>query len=120
MTLPVPTDFECVRCGNCCTIKGAVTVSQTEIERMAGHLGISARDFADCYTELKPSRAGLKLKDHEDGSCIFLNRDRSCRVNPVKPDQCSGFPHDWNYEEWTKVCAFNYRARETKEELNEA
>ena len=27
-----------------------------------------------------------------------------CRVNDVKPDQCSGFPNTWNFPGWQDVC----------------
>ena len=119
MIQPVPADFKCRRCGNCCTINGSVAVKESEIERMANHLGVSVHEFTAQFTELNNTRMGLRLKDHKDGSCIMLAEDRSCRINPVKPRQCSGFPHDWNYKEWTKVCSFNYPDPDTKRATDE-
>jgi Fe-S-cluster containining protein len=37
------------------------------------------------------------------GECVFLD-GRDCRIQPVKPDQCRGFPNDWNFHGWREVC----------------
>lgn len=109
MIEPVPSDFKCLRCGNCCTISGSVGVSATEVDRAAAYLGTSVEGFTERYTELSENRIGLKLKDQGDGSCIFLKPDRTCEINPVKPAQCRSFPWEWNYRDWTKVCSFHYQ-----------
>ena len=100
--------FRCMRCGNCCTIAGAVNLKSSEIVAIAAHLDLSIDDFTSQYAELAANRMGLRLKDHEDGSCIFLGTDRLCLIERVKPKQCSGFPLEWNYAEWKKVCSANY------------
>lgn len=119
MIQSVPSNFECRKCGNCCTINGSVCLDDKDIETMAAYLNMSVFEFTSTFTELADNRRGLRLKDHRDGSCIFLANDRSCRVHSVKPRQCRGFPHDWNYVEWTKVCSFNYPRLEINKEHNE-
>lgn len=31
-------------------------------------------------------------------------RCTACRIHPVKPEQCSGFPNTWNFPGWRQVC----------------
>jgi uncharacterized protein len=28
----------------------------------------------------------------------------ACRIHPVKPGQCAGFPNKWNFPGWRDVC----------------
>jgi len=107
----VPTEFECMKCGNCCTIAGSVTISESDLRRASLYLGISPERFAAQYTDVNASRSGLVLKDQRDGCCVFLQPDRTCLINPAKPRQCAGFPKEWNYNGWTKVCSYNYTAQ---------
>lgn len=113
-------DFACLKCGNCCTIKGTVRLADGEADAIAVHLGVSVEVCVRDYTELSSDRHALILKDSNDGSCIFLQPDRLCRIDRVKPKQCLGFPSNWNYEGWKKVCSANYAAADnvsTKEEI---
>jgi uncharacterized protein len=43
------------------------------------------------------------LQENPDGTCVFLE-GRNCRIHPVKPDQCAGFPNTWNFPGWREVC----------------
>ena len=38
-----------------------------------------------------------------DGACIFLE-GQDCKIQPVKPQQCRGFPNAWNFPGWREVC----------------
>jgi uncharacterized protein len=95
--------YACQRCGNCCRWPGEVPVGDSEIEEIAAFLSLSEPDFIDRYTDLRRNRAGLTLIDHPDGSCIFLD-GIDCTINPVKPEQCRGFPNRWNFPGWRDVC----------------
>lgn len=88
--------YACTRCGNCCRWPGIVKLSDPEIDRMAAYLQLTPAAFVAQYTKLRPDRQGLTLEEHADGSCIFLEGQNHCRVNPAKPTQCSGFPNDWH------------------------
>lgn len=97
--------FVCRRCGACCRIKdGIVRVSDEEISRIASFLGMSEADFIDAETEVAPDRRGLVLKSRADGSCAYLTEDSRCAINPVKPDKCRTFPHEWTNSDSFEVC----------------
>jgi len=102
--------YQCQRCTNCCRWPGLVLIEQTEIPRIAGFLEMTEHDFIQRYTTLRPQRDGLALIDKgpaADGSynheCVFLD-GRDCRIQPVKPRQCAGFPNTWNFPGWRESC----------------
>ena len=96
--------YECQRCTNCCRWPGFVKVSESEIARIAAHLGIGDVDFIEEYTRLLPERDGLALIDKGSShECIFL-KGRDCAIQTVKPNQCAGFPNTWNFPGWRESC----------------
>jgi Fe-S-cluster containining protein len=95
--------FACQRCTNCCRWPGQVRLTEADITRIAAFLGMSEWDFIQNHTRLQPSRRGLALLEQEDGACEFLE-GRDCRIQPVKPEQCRGFPNEWNFPGWREVC----------------
>jgi Fe-S-cluster containining protein len=95
--------FKCQRCGACCRIAGQVRVTDSDIMRLATFLELSEPEFIQRYTELARDRRGLVLKDQPDGVCLFLEAS-DCRVYPVKPEQCTQFPHTWNNPGWERLC----------------
>lgn len=96
--------FVCQRCGNCCRWRGEVPVSDEEVDRIADYLGIPVVEFIDQYTILRRNRIGLTLIEKPDGSCIFLEGRNTCRIQAVKPEQCAGFPNEWNFPGWREQC----------------
>ena len=81
--------IECFRCGICC-MGYHPQLSEEEVERMAGHLAISAHDFISRYVQV--TQIGYLLRQTKDG-CVFLtwekNTPRSlCSVHPFRPDAC--------------------------------
>jgi Fe-S-cluster containining protein len=80
-----------------------VRASEAEIARLAAFKGLSEHDFIQQFTRLRGDRAGLALKEKEDGSCIFLEGN-DCSVQPVKPQQCRDFPNLWNFPGFEKLC----------------
>ena len=100
-----PADFRCRRCGNCCRHPGEVRLTAAEVADIARHVGLTDRDFASHYTRLREDRQGLALTERTDGTCIFLTEDPpACRIQPVKPAQCRGFPFTWRYDDLERVC----------------
>lgn len=95
--------YVCQRCTNCCRWPGFVKITSVDITAIARHLGMSEDAFIQKFTRLRPSRDGLALTDQPDGACIFLD-GRDCRIQAVKPSQCSGFPNTWNFPGWREVC----------------
>ena len=95
--------YICQRCTNCCRWPGFVKVTDAEITEIAAFLGLEDAAFIEKFTRLRPLRDGLALTEHPDGACIFLD-GRDCRIQPVKPGQCSGFPNTWKFPGWREVC----------------
>jgi Fe-S-cluster containining protein len=73
-----------------------VKLSETEITRLAAHLGLDEPEFIARFTRLDAYRRGLALTDQANGACVFLDGN-DCQVNPVKPQQCRDFPNLWNF-----------------------
>ena len=97
------TQFACQRCTNCCRWPGQVKLTEQEIISISQFLGLSEHEFVQRFTRLRPARDGLALMDKPNGECIFLD-DKDCTIHPVKPGQCQGFPNEWNFPGWRKVC----------------
>ncbi|MCX7825872.1 MAG: YkgJ family cysteine cluster protein [Verrucomicrobiae bacterium] len=97
------SDFQCRRCGECCRIPGQVHLTESDIARMAALLGLNESDFIQQHTELARDRRNLVLKVRSDGACIFLEANH-CTVYPARPQQCAGYPLEWNNPDWPKPC----------------
>ena len=95
--------YECQRCGNCCRWPGEVHISGGEAEAIAGFLGMPVERFIAEHTRLSATRRGLALLEKADGACAFLE-GIDCRLQPVKPEQCRGFPNRWRFPGWREVC----------------
>lgn len=81
-------------------------MTDAAIDAAAVFLKMTPEDFIGQYTVLMPDRSGLTLIEKPDGSCIFLEETEppSCRIQPVKPEQCRRFPEHWNFPGWEKEC----------------
>jgi uncharacterized protein len=101
--LKKPPKYLCERCTNCCRWPGDVKVSDSEISAIASFLKMKQDLFIEKYTRLRSDRRGLSLIDQPDGACIFLD-GQDCQIQPVKPDQCRGFPNAWNFPGWRDIC----------------
>ena len=119
--MPPAIHYHCQRCTNCCRWPGFVVLEESEIARIARFLGVTEHDFIQRYTRLRPQRDGLALVDKGpaadgtyDHACVFLE-GRDCRVQPVKPRQCAGFPNTWSFPGWREVCEAVPQLRECTE-----
>ena len=99
-----PPRYQCVRCGNCCRWPGDVNVTSAETAAIAEHLGLCHDRFVQDFTRLNSKRSGLSLIDKPNGECVFLEGANVCRIQPVKPGQCSGFPNEWQFSGWRDQC----------------
>lgn len=95
--------YQCDRCTACCKWPGDVRVEDDEIDAIAAFLGMDVDDFIQKYTRLRMKRNGLSLIEKENHECIMLEHGK-CRIQPVKPYQCKGFPNRWNFPGWQEVC----------------
>jgi Fe-S-cluster containining protein len=95
--------YECQRCTACCKWPGDVRIEPDELAPIAGFLGLSEEDFIQRHTRLRSNRQGLSLKEKDNHECSMLDGN-ACRIHPVKPAQCDGFPNHWNFPGWRQVC----------------
>ncbi len=95
--------YRCQRCGNCCQWPGEVPLTEGEVSRIAGYLNLPLYEFVAEHTALRLNRGGLTLKEKPNGECVFLD-GIDCRIQEVKPDQCAGFPNQWNIPGWKDKC----------------
>ncbi len=95
--------YQCQRCTACCKWPGDVRIEDEEIAPIAKFLGLSEPDFIQQYTRLRTNRNGLSLSEKQNHECIMLV-DGGCRIHPVKPGQCAGFPNKWNFPGWRNFC----------------
>jgi len=102
--LPDPATFRCRRCGACCRVPGYVALAPGEAEAIAAFLGLDVYAFTERYTALTFNRRDLSLIEGEEGRCIFLQDDNTCRIQPVKPAQCKGFPFLWRSKQLERAC----------------
>jgi Fe-S-cluster containining protein len=80
-----------------------VRIEEGEVAPIAAHLGLEEDEFLTRYTRLRTNRTGLSLIEKDNHECIMLEGN-SCRIHPVKPVQCRGFPNQWNFPGWRDVC----------------
>lgn len=102
-TLEPGVYYVCQRCTACCKWPGDVRIEENEVSLIAQFLKLNEREFLNQYTRLRTNRQGLSLIEKENHECIMLDGN-ACRIHPVKPGQCSGFPNKWNFPGWRKVC----------------
>ena len=96
--------FECQKCQVCCRQTGYVRLVRDEADKIANFLNMDVNEFIYHYTVLTDDRYGLSLKENKDSSCIFLNPQKGCMIQKVKPVQCLEFPFKWRFKNWNKVC----------------
>jgi uncharacterized protein len=96
--------YQCQRCGNCCRWPGDVNVTSEEATAIAAYIGMDEDEFIRDCTRLNANRTGLSIIDKPNGECLFLEGLNTCRIQKVKPLQCSGFPNVWSFPGWREKC----------------
>ena len=82
--------FECQPgCTECCTQRGFVYLTEADLTRAAGFLGMTPAVFERRYVYRTSRR--LRLRVPHESQCHFL-RDGGCSIHPAKPTQCRIFP----------------------------
>lgn len=82
--------FRCTQCGECCrNVKkeDKILLSAVDIYRAAKYLNLEIQEFIGNYCDLVPGGESmlplLVMKEHLDGSCIFLKKGK-CTIYDVK------------------------------------
>jgi Fe-S-cluster containining protein len=94
-------------CIECCTQKGFVYLTETDLRRAAAFLHLSPAQFERRY--VYRTRHKLRLRVPRGSTCSFL-QDHGCSIHPAKPTQCRVFPF-WpelvdNRREWRKTAKY--------------
>ena len=95
-------EFECGRCNLCCKVAGYVYLNAKDVKRIAAHLDLSVEDFKSDYCGVDEGR--VVLHSRSDDACIFLDDEKGCKINDVKPYQCKAFPFKWRDEDAYDYC----------------
>lgn len=82
--------FQCQMCGNCCYGNGGIFLKPGEIENIAGFLDMPVDSFLFRFCE--ENLGHYQFKTGRNGFCIFLDREKKCRIHPVKPQICNQWP----------------------------
>jgi len=83
--------FQCAGCGHCCEGRGGIIVSPFDLDRLAGHLGLSPGVFRSTYGEEYAGKLRLRVDDR--GLCVFYVQGVGCGVHVAKPDICRAWPY---------------------------
>ncbi|MFL6649751.1 MAG: YkgJ family cysteine cluster protein [Sulfurifustaceae bacterium] len=89
---PAPLRFQCTGCGRCCTGRGEwyIAASRVEQQRIQRFLNVSWTWFRRRYVTVYED--GTESLRWEQDRCVFLDRERRCRIYPVRPAQCRDYP----------------------------
>ena len=90
--------FNCQECGQCCrniAKEDKILLSTVDLYRAAKALDMEVTDVIEKYCDMVPGGESmlplLILKEHMDGSCIFLKKGK-CIIHKEKPIICSLYP----------------------------
>lgn len=97
-------EFDCIRCGECCTGRDSngeqIMLSPLDIYNGSKELGITPKVFVEKYTEHYVGHTSgviiMTLACRDNGDCKFLKRDLNglakCRIHKSKPTICAIHP----------------------------
>jgi Fe-S-cluster containining protein len=76
-------------CTRCCRVKGFVYLSEADLVRAAGYVGLTPAEFEAKY--VIRYRTLLRLRRTPNNECHFLS-ESGCSIHPAKPTQCRLYP----------------------------
>lgn len=82
--------FECRMCGHCCEGRGGIVLSPSDLARLAAFLRLESEEVVARFGE--KSNGKLKIRNGEDGYCIFFRQGQGCGVHEGKPAICRAWP----------------------------
>lgn len=91
-------EVDCLECANCCKTM-TPTFTKAEVKKIAAHFQISYKQYYEKYLSYDE-----KDKDiiNKSTPCQHLMKDNKCEIYPIRPKDCSGFPHfvrkDFHYQ----------------------
>lgn len=101
--------FECQPgCTKCCEQPGFVYLTEEDLVRAAGFLGMTAPDFEAQYAVRQGKTLRLRKPARPGNQCPFL-LSTGCSIHPAKPTQCRLFPF------WPEIVKDRQARAEVKE-----
>ncbi len=83
--------FQCqAGCTKCCEEQGFVYLTEEDITRLAGFLGLAQAEFEARHVYRTKNLRRLRVPRY--AQCAFL-KDGGCSVHEAKPLQCASFPY---------------------------
>lgn len=80
----------CEGCGECCINRYPV-FDETKMKQIAEQTGLKPEEFSTLNykedTESGPVR-NYNFRHKENGGCYFLDNERLCKINDIKPEMC--------------------------------
>jgi len=132
--------FECQRCGNCCSaMEGTTYIDLDEIFALSEKLQCSTKALLENYIDFGEKLVRINKKEfkfkffmirQQKGACIFL-QEHECRIYSARPFQCRQFPFWYElfnnkriYREIQKTCqgfgkGRKYNAEEIEQRLTQ-
>lgn len=86
-TAPV---FQCRMCGHCCEGSGGIVLSPSDLSRLSKHLKLEPTEVLVRFAEKVNGK--FKIRNGDDGRCIFFAEGRGCGVHEGKPAVCRAWP----------------------------
>ncbi|MCC7233092.1 MAG: YkgJ family cysteine cluster protein [Bacteroidia bacterium] len=83
--------IDCLDCANCCKLMSP-TYNKADIKRISRHLGMSYDEYFKKYLYFDETGDIMNRRT----PCQFLQKDNKCSIYPVRPKDCSGYPHTQN------------------------
>lgn len=88
--------FTCLRCGECCSSGPNVSLTVSDICRIANYLGVSWRDLVGKYIyAIIADYVPIVVLRGINNKCIFLkyvNNTQTCIIYPARPMRCKLYP----------------------------
>ena len=82
--------FDCKMCGHCCEGSGGIILGPSDLARLSAHLGMEPEVVVQRYAEQVNGK--LRIRNGNDGRCIFFCEGRGCGVHAGKPAVCRAWP----------------------------
>ncbi|MBS7660005.1 MAG: YkgJ family cysteine cluster protein [Candidatus Bathyarchaeia archaeon] len=97
LTVGDTANFECLRCGRCCSSGPNVGLTAFDILRIAEHLGVEWQKLRGRHiiAVIADTIAIPILMDKGGGRCVFLevlNGTPHCSIYPARPMKCKIYP----------------------------
>jgi uncharacterized protein len=117
----VQQEVDCTQCANCCRYS-VVSVSDTDIEKIARSLGDTPETVVRLYTVADPEAPSARILRSSGEGCVFLDGNL-CIIYEARPETCRQFPHvggevhslgsrPSSHARWAALCPIIYNALE--------